>query len=495
MNLTGIFKNYVQFKINGPGGIWPSGLLVTLTGILKEVKTERLKFGLRQSMHFRVHKIYCDYCCRQLEKAGILYEADSDAYPNVMSSYPAAGIFSPASWLTEGVYRDILDELQFRPRLKINICDIHQSFTPFFTGNVNWISSAIPHYWHLYIRFPGTNSVYAWKELFYTNELMRFSRQLDSRMSDFRPVNEVQCKVAGEQLQLVMKSRGGTTIPKEAEPDFPPFTLSYYEGFNAFQDHYWLGIYRRDEFFDVGFLHELGLLSQETRIGQICSTAWKSLIIKGIEDKDRPKWIRLLNRYQINLRHALNELNFQVEDDSPSGLALKHFLVKRFNDADIRTTGICFGIKTRSKAEIFSSILIRKKYLFHLLGLDFIPVYDIFAAKDFNPNERSEYLIGKSLFRYLVPDQLIACIRSYYRFRLEDPLWQEKLIPGAGVDSSDAGQPEYFFQCRQCLSLAEFIPPEVLPWGYRCSVCEAPPGEFELKKKRELYFPDTGIQV
>ncbi len=41
---------------------------------------------------------------------------------------------------------------------------------------------------------------------------------------------------------------------------FPPYNLPYYEGFNRYNDKYWLGIYRRDELFSIQFLKEICLL-------------------------------------------------------------------------------------------------------------------------------------------------------------------------------------------------------------------------------------------
>ena len=89
------------------------------------------------------------------------------------------------------------------------------------------------------------------------------------------------------------------------------------------------------------------------------------------------------------MRHAANELNFQVEDNCKDGLNVKSYLVKHLNNDDARTFGICIGIKTRKKSEIFSNILVRKKSLFTIAGIGFFNLYDILIAKDFNPNERT----------------------------------------------------------------------------------------------------------
>ena len=122
-------------------------------------------------------------------------------------------------------------------------------------------------------------------------------------------------------------------------------------------------------------------------------------MIKGIEEKDKDRWNLLLEKYQVNMRHAVNELNFQVEENSFEGLALKNFLVKQLSIDDTRTFGICIGIKTRKKSEIFSSILVRRRYVIDVLGIKLFKVYDILCAKDFNPNERTEETFSSGILK------------------------------------------------------------------------------------------------
>ena len=69
--------------------------------------------------------------------------------------------------------------LDYQPRLKINISDSNQSFTPMLTGNINWVaSSTAQHFWHLFVRFPKTNTIYEWDQLVYTNDVAKFIRKL-----------------------------------------------------------------------------------------------------------------------------------------------------------------------------------------------------------------------------------------------------------------------------------------------------------------------------
>lgn len=197
----------------------------------------------------------------------------------------------------------------------------------------------------------------------------------------------------------------------------PLFNLPYYEGLNRYDNKYWLGIYQRDELFSVAFLKELCQLCSATKLEQLCCTAWKTIMIKGIEEKDKESWNLLLEKFQINVRHAANELNFQVEDNSAEGLALKNYLVKNLSIDDTRTFGICIGIKTKKKSEIFSTILVRKRYLVDFLGIKLFKVYDILCAKDFNPNERTEEIFSSSNPKFVLAEQVRRSVIKYYKYR------------------------------------------------------------------------------
>src|SRR5690606_23322836 len=90
--------------------------------------------------------------------------------------------------------------------------------------------------------------------------------------------------------------------------------LAYYKDIYQYDDQCWLGIYRPDECYTVSFLLDVCNVCQTSRVGQIYTTPWRSLIIKDIRQQDRKGWDIILDRHRINLRHASNELNWQIED-------------------------------------------------------------------------------------------------------------------------------------------------------------------------------------
>ncbi len=196
-----------------------------------------------------------------------------------------------------------------------------------------------------------------------------------------------------------------------------------------YNNKYWLGIYRRDELFSIAFLKDLCLLCLNTKIGQLCSTPWKSIIVKSIEEKDKVSWNRLLEKHQINVRHAANELNFQVEDNCKEGLRLKNYLVKRLNNDDTRTFGICIGIKTRKKSEVFSSILVRRKALVSIFGLELFHLYDILCAHDFNPNERTGFVFSSNNPKFVLGEQLRRSVIAFYNYRNDKNTVADREVP------------------------------------------------------------------
>ncbi len=123
-----------------------------------------LSFGLRQQLLIIAGNDTKTELLKELELLDIAYETGNEQYPNIVSSYPAEEIFINNTWLSEGVYKDIFDGIDYQPTLKINVSDSNQSFTPMLTGNINWVAAKeAAHFWHLFIRFPKTNTIYELK--------------------------------------------------------------------------------------------------------------------------------------------------------------------------------------------------------------------------------------------------------------------------------------------------------------------------------------------
>lgn len=472
-------RDYYNVKINLPAGIASPGTLQTILSLAYDAKVRRVRFGSRQQLLMTVHYEDMRFLEKDLKQHQIAYELNSEQYPNIISSYCGENVFRTGAWLRESEYHTVLDQFDYQPQLKVNLSDSNQSFTPFFTGNLNFIASPEPHFWYLYIRPKQHNSLFRWPALVYTNDIGRLAKAVEETM--------LQQEYAGNEAlyKLVTTGQNFITQPANEEVELPDFSLPYYEGFNRYGERSWLGLYRRDEQFSIAFLLDVCALCLKTRIGELCVTPWKSLIIKGIEEKDRATWSYILGKHNINVRHAANELAWQTEDHTDAGTELKNYVIRNFEKNDTRTFGLCFGIQTRAKSEVFGSVLIRQRPLLQIGQLALFSVYDLYYTENFNPNSRVYHLAEKGLLKMHVPNQLNRLCRKFNARRSQERVEtvrveKERSEPTVPVDVV------VVHQCSHCFTVYDEqygdsrcgipagTPFSQLPPDYVCSTCDAP---------------------
>jgi rubredoxin len=473
--------------VNLPGGIVPAGDLLAVLTAAEAAGIEQVQLGHRQQLLLTVEPACRKALLQSLSSAGLLGEPDPDAHPNIVSSYVGENVFYSAAWLREGVYRDILDLFDYRPRLKINLIDSRQTFVPFFTGHLNFIASATPNYWYLYVRFPRAGSLYAWPYLVYSEDVPLLSAALErALLAPEARFTDAPAVAGGRLYAQVSAALSLVQQPVDAPLVLPDFTLPYYEGFNLAGQQLWLGIYRRNEQFSVAFLLDLCRVCLQTRVGQLCATPWKSFIIKGISPADRPLWDAVLCHHRLNIRHAANELNWQVEDRCPTGLALKHELVRHLNEEDVRTYQLSFAIKTQPQTGLFGSIIIRLQP-----GRN-AEQYEILHTRDFNPNSRDFVEFRQRVQREDLGWYLAELCSQYYSQRCApSAVPAEAELPASILEPAPPAARRTLPRCQRCFTVydAEYGDPaqSILPgtaWAdlvdYACPTCEAPAATFEL---------------
>jgi rubredoxin len=471
-------------KINLPGGVVSAGDLYEILVIASDAGARHIRFGNRQQLFFIVDAERLSDMELDMLRAGIAYEVDADKYPNIISSYVCDAIFNHENWLREGVYKDIFDLFDHQPRLKINLVDSHQTFIPFFSGNFNFISSDVSNYWYLHIRFPKTNQFYCWPSLIYSDDIPAIGKKAEEVILKNKTLF-YDAPHIDEQLffDKVSKALNILTQPLIGTLQLPDFYLPYYEGFNKYSNKYWLGIYRRTELFDIDFLKELCNLCLKTRIGQLYTTPWKSILVKGIEPDDRNNWGFILDKYRLNIRHASNELNWQIEDMCEDGLLLKQSLVREFEEADLRTYRLSFAIKTQPKTGLLGSIIIKTQPS---------GTFEILHTADFNPNTK-QYTIYKRRVKRPDLTRLLGDLCAHYyhvaqsKKKVSMPTHHDKIEVAAADD--------LLYQCKHCLTVYDKTygdEPNGISAGtlfadistYNCPVCEADKSNFELVEKR-----------
>lgn len=479
--------------INFKGGILSPGHLKELLLIAQIAKVEHIRYGLRQQLMMEI-PVKCFDVFKQLcESKNIAFYKSKDAPSNIVSSYTAAGIFTSESWLREGVYKDIFDLFNYSPQLKINICDRLQCFTPFYTGHINWVSASSDHFWHLYIRFPRTNKLFKWKDLVYTNDLVMLSKKVEREILNDKFLFYSNENADGNLLYKRVTSFVSYVSKPSIEESLIDFSLPYYEGFNKAGNQLWLGIYRRNELFPVEFLIDVCNICLNTRIGQLYATPWKSIIIKNIDSADRKLWDQVLGKYRINVRHAANELNWQVEDVSEEGLQVKRQVIRYFDKEDVRTYGLCFAVQTKLTSSMFGSVIIEKQQTKNPHKLKSLERYNILYRKNFNPNERETVVFRTNVIKDDLGIYLASLCKFFYQ-RDNQAFYETVSEPIRNNDPPKT----IIHQCKNCFTVydpligdeEQSVPAgihfEELPPDYHCPLCEAAKDDFVEVDKAAL---------
>src|SRR3569833_463690 len=470
-------------KINLTGGYVSAGDLYEILLIAENVGAKHVRFGNRQQLYFSIKSSDLEDLEMEMLRIGVAFEVDADEHANIISSYVCDTIFSNESWLKEGVYRDIFDLFNYQPRLKINLVDQQQTFVPFFSGNLNFISSEISNYWHFYIRFPKTNQFYQWPSLVYSDDIALPSKITEDVIFNQKEHFFDQQKVNELFFYKIISSKIPTSLNHRSEPlKLADFYLPYYEGFNKYGNgKYWLGIYRRNEHFPLEFLKDVCALCTKTRIGQIYTTPWKSIIIKGIEQADRIEWGHILDKYRLNVRQAANERNWQIEDLCEEGLNLKHQLVREFEESDMRTHRLSFAIKTQPKTGLLASVVIKKQSP---------GTFAIQHTRDFNPNNKDFITYKGGLDIADLASNLADLCEYYYTISVKDTYLVTSAEQAKGGDEKKDHRPVY--QCKNCLSIYDEKYGDELNGisagtrfegieSYTCPVCESAKADFVVK--------------
>ncbi len=474
-----------RVKVNLPGGFVSVGDLRTLLVAIESVGIRTVKIGARQQILFAATSEQLEELTYDLLNQELLHEVVNDYYPNIVSSYVSDGIFNQSRWLREGIYKDILSSFEFVPKLKVNIVDANQSLVPYYTGNLNFVSSDVGNFWHVFIRWPKTNQLFEWSSLVYSMDIGEICRQLEKLIVQGDGLPKAGGRALGASLEAKVKEAVQFHCQNSARPLVESeFRLPYYEGLNRYDDKFWLGIYRPDETYTVSFLLDVCSACQTSRIGQLYTTPWRSLIIKDIRQEDRTVWDYILDKHRVNLRHASNELNWQLEDWCESALKLKRSIVRYFDRMNIRTYRLCFGIKIGTNSGIWGSIILKDT-----TGGGKEPCFDVLHTKDFNANSRTLIPYKQGVAQQLLPRVLEELCDKFYDLAVDD---------GLSADHSTAYLPEapetlpahQQFQCTHCLSIYDAaygdalmaVPPGLefadLPADYACGVCGAPKEDF-----------------
>lgn len=472
------------YRILIKGGVTSPGELKDSITMLEAAGLTEVYFGSRQDLLFPL-KNSTEESITQISKFNTEV-IEERSYQNIVSSYVSADIFDMTYWLKGSTYLYILERFDYLPKLKINITDPKQRLVPIFSGNLNFIASDQEDYWYLHLNIPAQNMVGFYPVLIYTWDITGISRAIEKNYAKADGI---------ENLFFILNSNLDTnnkTMDKKLE--IPYLTFPYYEGMNRMGlDSYWLGLYWRNNKYDLKFLKEFCGFCLDNTIGKICITPWKSFIVKGIKQNSRPELESFLGQWGINVRHSQLEMNWHLPVEDQEALELKKFLVRSFDQNDISTYGLTFGISNDvGKRSHFSSVIIEKNQSPSIVkDFEVRPTYNVLYFENFDPNTNSYIIHAQDVDKIELPGLLMELSKKYFgqlgKVKKKD----------VEVDKKEDLTSEVY-QCTSCMTIYDVslgdikssivagIKFENLPDDYCCSVCgSAKEGFIKTKLKLE----------
>ncbi|WP_109830388.1 rubredoxin domain-containing protein [Reichenbachiella versicolor] len=460
------------------GGILSPGDFKKIMLTAKELGTDYVHFGSRQDILFPVKEKNKEVLDTTFESINTEYEVNEFTHQNIVSSYVALDVMPNRKWLVPHVYHYIIDSFEFKPKYRINLVDPMQSMVPLFTGNINFIASKTDNFWYLYIRFKSMdNRSVPYPKLIYGYDLAKVATAVCSLDMESGLFDEKDVFKLVDTLDI-------NTVNPEEELKFPSANFPYYEGLNREPGgNYWLGLYWRNNKFNINFLVHLCDRCMETNVGKISLTPWKSFVVKGIDPNHLIGWEKLMGRFGMNLRHSSLELNWHLPVLHEKALDLKNYLVRALDQQDISTSGLTFTIKPDDDIYLFTSVVIEMNP-----SKNDLTTYNILYSKNFNPNESEYFTYVKNATKEVLPALLIELSQMYYEQLDETPVAPKKKQK---IESQVVSE---VHQCSNCLSeydeeygddlagIAPGISFKDLPEDYACPTCGSPKASYKLIK-------------
>jgi rubredoxin len=459
------------------GGVISPGELREIVNMSLNRGLKSISFGSRQDIIFP--EGFLDIKKEKMEKHHFVFP-DEKSGNNIVSSYVSTDIFANTPWLTGNKFLYVLEQFKEQPKLKVNITDPRQQLVPLFTGHVNFVASHHEDYWFLYIRLPKWDKMEMYPVLIYSWNIAEVYYAIEKILIEEPDTVDMIFQLVSDSLDT-----NNRTIDHALQLPFYPFP--YYEGMNKMGiDQYWLGLYWRNNLYNLDFLKEMCDLCFDCKIGKICITPWKSFIVKGIPKDRKLDWEKFLGKKGINVRHSLLELNWHLPVATEWALNLKTFLVRTLDQYDISTYGLTFGISEYNRdGHYFTSIIVEKNETPKALeSIKIRATYNVLYAKNFDPNTKEYIVLAQDVDKQELPTILIELSKKYF-----EELGNTVLEVNAPTTKKEQQETD-IHQCSECLTLYNSEYGDVtqgiekglffkdLPEDYCCSLCESPKNNF-----------------
>ncbi|MBC7451511.1 MAG: rubredoxin [Cytophagales bacterium] len=475
---------YIPVEVFCNGGIVSPGDLRKIVMTAQHLGAQYIQLGSRQQIRFEINEAYLNDLNVRFHNISHQYNAGNVVSYNIVTSGIVKDILSTRVWLSEGYYRELLNNFDYQPKIPINIVDPEQSAIPLFTGILNFIASSSEDYWNIYFSLPQ-HKQFGWLPvMIHSDKIPDFSLYVEKFIQS-------QTTVTVSELMTDVYELDSWNFKKtDTFPRVPDYHYFPQEGVHITGDKFWLGVFNTKNTFSISLIDAICVEALESNVGAIYISPWDSLLLKNIPVARLPLWEHLLGMYDINTGHASHELCWNISEWDINSTLLRAFVNDYFRSKDKRTEGLILGVNNEPN-DIFYSIKIVEEGLFTLFGRKFFPVYHIRYKENFNPNEPEDKSFMDYVQKKNLPEFISYLTEEYFS---KQKALRKKVTPVVApkpVLKHDAtiGQ---VYQCSSCLTIydPEYGDPDegivpgtyfndLLP-NYCCPVCSNSKKGFNL---------------
>jgi len=204
-----------------------------------------------------------------------------------------------------------------------------------------------------------------------------------------------------------------------------------------------------------------------------------------------------LGKFGINVRHSLLELNWHLPVANQAALDLKRFIVRNFDQNDISTYGLTFGISSPYSKNFTAIVIEENPKPTAVKNFEIRSTYNVLHAKNFDPNTLQYITYVQDVDKIELPGLLMELSRLFFDKLGDAPTFSDLVIEEPLYQKSIKKE---VHQCISCLTIYDEvygnpnqgIPPNVvfedLPDTYSCPLCDALKEDFQVITKEAVHF-------
>jgi rubredoxin len=275
--------------------------------------------------------------------------------PNIVTTRPMAGRAGRTHWLSDGAYDSVLSQFMTAPAIPVNLSDPRQDVLPLYTGQINFIASTEPGFWHVSFNARGQLRPIVLSTAVHVDGVPAATFVIQNAIMHDNALD------LPELQRNLMQNLGGSAreLPQAAIAHHDEVRPIEGFEFDAQSESYSLGISALAQRLPGAFLVDLCLAARGLSIATAGLTPWRSLLVHGIPAIARADFERLLLRHRVSIHTGAWDSACFQDFHTPGAVKAGADLLSALNDNFPHPGGLRIGLTEHSGVIPDTPIVVR----------------------------------------------------------------------------------------------------------------------------------------